>query len=185
MLRAAVATLVVIGLGHSAHTLGGGAGPQPLAVAVLAVLVGPVVWAVVRHRTSAARMAVAMGAGQIVTHLALVSMAPGQGNAVAAHAHGDSALSAAASAAGADLVSTLHPTPTMLTAHALATALAALVLSHGADAVRAVARGILPARPVTKAPAGWRPSAPMPHVGVLTGRAVRPVGGRGPPLAAS
>lgn len=185
MLRATVATLVVIGLGHTAHTLGGGAGPQPLAVAVLALLVGPVVWAVVRHRTSAARMALAMGAGQLVTHLALVAMAPGQGNAVAAHAHGDSALSAAASASGADLVSTLHPTLTMLAAHALATALAALVLAHGEDAVRAVARGILPARPVLVLPGARRPSVAMPHVAVRTGRAVRPVGGRGPPLAAS
>ena len=59
MLRALIATLVVIGLGHTAHSLGGATGPQPLAVGVLAALVGPLVWALVRRGASATRLGVA------------------------------------------------------------------------------------------------------------------------------
>lgn len=185
MLRAAVATLVVIGLGHTAHTLGGGTGPQPLAVVVLAALVAPVVWAVVRRRTTAARTVLAMAAGQLVAHVALVAMAPVRGAAAAAHVHGDAALPASTSAGAADLATTLHLTPAMVAAHVLATVLAAVVLSHGEDAVRAAVRILLPGRPATVVTGGRRLLAPVPRVAVLTGRAVRPVGGRGPPLLVS
>jgi hypothetical protein len=191
MLRAIVATLVVIGLGHTAHSLGGGSGPQPLAVVVLGALVAPIVWALVRRRSTALRLGLAMGAGQLVTHLALVAMAPGQGSATAPHVHGATTAGtvtaadavASASAAGTGLAATLHLTPGMIAAHALATVLAAVVLSRGADAVRAVVRAILPAYPRTTAVAGIRRLAvSMPTLLVPTGRAVRPVGGRGPPL---
>ncbi|GAA4404660.1 hypothetical protein GCM10023168_17600 [Fodinibacter luteus] len=186
MLRATVATLVVIGLGHSAHTLGGGAGPQPLAVTVLALLVAPLVWAVVRGRATASRMVLAMAAGQLVTHAALVAMAPGSGTAAAAHLHGDAALVVAAPpAGGADLTAALHLTPGMLLAHALATVLAAVLLSHGEDAVRAAVRQLLPDRPPVGTMVGRRPLAPPARPAVLTGRAVGPVGGRGPPLPVS
>lgn len=188
ILRATVATLLVIGLGHTAHSLGGGSGPQPVAVVVLAALVAPVVWALVRRRASAPRMALAMGAGQLVTHLSLVAMAPGRGAATAPHVHGAPAVTASdavasASAAGTGLAATLHLTPGMVAAHALATVLAAVVLSRGADAVRAVVRALLPAHPRTTDVAGIPcPAATMPALLVPTGRAVRPVGGRGPPL---
>lgn len=187
MLRAIVATLVVIGLGHAAHSLGGGSGPQPLVVIVLAALVAPIVWALVRRRVTAMRLALAMGAGQLVTHLALVAMAPGQGTTPAAHVHAATAFTASdavasASAAGGGVAATLHLTPGMIAAHALATVLAAVVLSRGADAVRAVVRALVPAPPRTPAVAGIRRlAATMPTLPVPTGRDVRPVGGRGPP----
>lgn len=181
ILRVAVATLVVIGLGHASHALGGGTGPQPLAVVVLAALVAPLVWALVRLRASAARLAVAMGLGQVLTHLALVAMAPEQGVAAAAHVHGAVALSSADAATG--LTATLHLTPGMLAAHALATVLAAVLLSRGEDAVRAVVRALLP-QPLSPGFAhGIRRLAV--GAGALTtptSRALRPLGGRGPPL---
>lgn len=188
MLRATVATLVVIGLGHTAHALGGGSGPQPLAVVVLAALVAPIVWALVRRRATAPRLALAMGAGQLVTHLALVAMAPGQGSTSAPHVHGASALTtsdavAFASATGTTVAATLHLTPGMIAAHALATVVAAVVLSRGGDAVRAVVRALLPTHPRTAAVAGIRGLvAPISALLAPTSRAVRPVGGRAPPL---
>ena len=195
MLRALIATLVVIGLGHTAHSLGGATGPQPLAVGVLAALVGPLVWALVRRGASATRLGVAMGAGQVLTHLTLVAMAPGRGTSTAVHVHGASGLptSDAVTSAGATVTSTgtavtsllagLHVTPGMLAAHAIATVLAAVLLSRGEDAVRAVVRALLPEPLSLRFAHGIRRLAV--EAGALTtptSRALRPVGGRGPPL---
>ena len=200
MLRALVATLVVIALGHTAHSLGGGAGPQPLAVGVLAALVGPLVWALVRRGASATRLGVAMGAGQVLTHLTLVAMAPGTGTSTVAHVHGASGLttSDAVASAGAavtsaavasteatstGLLASLHVTPGMLAAHAIATVLAAVLLSRGEDAVRAVVRALIPEPLSLRFAHGIRRLAV--EAGALTtptSRALRPVGCRGPPL---
>lgn len=205
MLRALVATLVVIALGHTAHSLGGGAGPQPLAVGVLAALVGPLVWALVRRGASAPRLGVAMGAGQVLTHLTLVAMAPGTGTSTVAHVHGASGLttSDAVASAGAavtsaavtsaavasteatstGLLASLHVTPGMLAAHAIATVLAAVLLSGGEDAVRAVMRALLPL-PLSPGFAHGIRRLPVEATVLTTptSRALRPVGGRGPPL---
>lgn len=195
MLRALVATLVVIGLGHTAHSLGGATGPQPLAVGVLSALVGPLVWALVRRGASATRLGVAMGAGQVLTHLTLVAMAPGRGTSTAAHVHGASGLPTSdavaaagaavtsAGAAGTSLLASLHVTPGMLAAHAIATVLAAVLLSRGEDAVRAVVRALLP-QPLSIGFAHGiqRLAVEATTLATPTSRALSPMGGRGPPL---
>ena len=74
LLRAAVATLVVIAVGSSAHQAGGGPAPQAIPVLVLAVVVGPLVWVIVRSRASVPRMALATALGQAATHVLLAGM---------------------------------------------------------------------------------------------------------------
>lgn len=180
-LRAAVATLVVVGLGGSAHAMGGGPALRPLPAVVLLLLVGPLVWLTVRTRTSLPRMVLAVGAGQVVTHLALVAMAPSQGGtALGAHGHVHGAV--AATGNGPSLPAGLHLTGSMLAAHLLATVLAGLLLTLGEDVVRAVVARMFT---VLRVPHVLVTLAPLPGVGPvrrLAGRTVRPVGGRAPPL---
>ena len=179
-LRAAVATLVVVGLGASGHVVAGGAALQPVAAAVLVLVVAPPVWLLLRSRTSMPRMVLAIAAGQALTHLALAAMAPSTGGAeVAVHVHG-----AGLSSTGSVAPSALHLSSSMLLAHLAATALAAVLLTRGADGLRAVARWLLPAVPATPVPLRTCRTVAEADTRGLTGRAVRPVGGRGPPLHA-
>lgn len=178
-LRALVATLVVIALGASAHGMGGGSPVQPVTAAVLVVLVGPLVWFVLRARTSVPRMVLATAAGQVVTHLALVGMAPsGGGTAMAHHVHDASAM--------VDVASTqpmaLHVTGPMVLAHVLATVLASLLLAVGEDVVRALVRYLVVVLRPAVTPLTVRIRPGETPVRRLTGRSLRPVGGRAPPL---
>lgn len=181
VLRALVATLVVVGLGSSAHVTAGGA-VQPVPLAMLLVLVGPLVWLLVRSRTSVSRMALAAGAGQVVTHLTLMAMAPATGSStVGAHVHHAVAVPEGAPA----LQQALHLSVPMVLAHLLATVLAAVLLTRGEDAVRAVARWVVAVvRSAGVVPAGSLLLEPATTVRRLSGRTVRPVGGRAPPLHA-
>ena len=161
MLRALVATLVAVGFGGWAHEMGGG---EPL-----------------RLIPAVPRMLVATSLGQVVAHLALTGMAPRTGgSAVRLHLHEVAAPLPLLPTEGS---SALSVTGTMLLAHAVATVVASLLLTVGADVVRAVVRRLvvlatlsvpvthgIPARTVTS----WMP--------VLRGRVVAPLGGRAPPL---
>lgn len=146
------------------------------------MLVGPLVWVVVRSRTSVPRMVLATVLGQVATHVLLAGMsATAGGTASAPHVHG--ALST--HPVGSSMPMTVHLTWSMLLAHAVATVVAAVLLTAGDDVVRAAVRRLL--APVS-------PSAPVerprlvarvdPWVGSLVGRSVGPLGGRAPPLHA-
>jgi hypothetical protein len=181
MLRALVATLVAVGFGGWAHEMGGGEPLRLIPAVVLTLLVGPVVCLCVRRRSSVPRMLVATSLGQVVAHLALTGMAPRTGGwAVRLHLHEVAAPLPLLPTEGS---SALSVTGTMLLAHAVATVVASLLLTVGADVVRAVVRRLvvlatlsvpvthgIPARTVTS----WMP--------VLRGRVVAPLGGRAPPL---
>ncbi len=179
MLRAVLATLVVVALGAGAHSLGGGTPLQPVPVAVVLVLVGPTVWFIVRARTSVARMVLATGSGQVLTHLALTAMAPSSGGTAAAHPLHDAVT---VTAGGSSPTMALHVTGPMVLAHLLATVVASLLLTLGDDAVRAAARRLRTALQPAPAPAPCRVVPGADPVRRLTGRSVRPVGGRAPPL---
>mgnify|MGYP003441062685 FL=1 len=181
MLRALVATLVAVGFGGWAPEMGGGEPLRLIPAVVLTLLVGPVVCLCVRRRSSVPRMLVATSLGQVVAHLALTGMAPRTGgSAVRLHLHEVAAPLPLLPTEGS---SALSVTGTMLLAHAVATVVASLLLTVGADVVRAVVRRLvvlatlsvpvthgIPARTVTS----WMP--------VLRGRVVAPLGGRAPPL---
>lgn len=180
-LRATVATAVVVGLGASAHHMGGGADLQPLAAALLVLLVGPLAWTLLRRRTSLLRMLVATEVGQLVTHVALSTMAGSAGGeAVRAHVHGGGALPAA----------TVHASMTtsvslpMVLAHLVAGLLAALVLTLGPDALRRLVPHLLPAHRDVVVPGTLRSRPAEAPRRRLTGRTVRPLGGRAPPALA-
>lgn len=178
-LRAAVATLLVVGLGAFAHTVAGGAPLQLVPAAVLVVVVGPLVWLLLRSRTSLPRMVVAIAVGQVVTHVTLAAMAPSTGgSATTAHVHGAVALSSEGSAALAGV----HLTAPMLVAHLAATLVAGVLLTRGEDVLRAVVRWMLTEAFAAQVPATTARVVVDGGPPVLTDRSVRPVGGRGPPL---
>ena len=180
-LRAVVASLVVVALGASAHGMSGGPALNPISAVVLLVLVGPVVWLVLHARTSVVRMVLAVAAGQVVTHLALVGMAPSPGHALAAHhVHDASAMVAL----GSTQPLALHITGPMVLAHVLATVVASLLLTVGEDVVRAVVRRLVVVLSAATVPATVRLCRGMAPVRRLPGRLTRPVGGRAPPLRA-
>ena len=182
LLRAVVATLVVIGFGSAAHQVAGGPAPQPIPLVILGVLVGPLVWCIVRSRTSVPRMVLATALGQVSTHVLLAGMSATAGGAASEpHVHG--ALST--HPVGASMPMTLHLTWSMLVAHAVATVVAAVLLTAGDDAVRATVRRLLAPASASASAEGPRLVARVdPWVGSLVGRSVRPVGGRAPPLRA-
>ena len=181
LLRAVVATLVVIGLGSSAHQAGGGPSPQAIPVLVLAVVVGPLVWVIVRSRASVPRMALATALGQVVTHVLLAGMSPtAGGTATGLHVH----ETLSPHVAGPSPTMTSHPAWSMLVAHAVATVLAAMILTAGDDVVRAATRRLLTA-PTWPTVTVGRLALPVESaLGSLAGREMRPVGGRAPPLHA-
>lgn len=179
--RAAVATLLVLGLGTSAHTLGGGAAPGLMASVVLALLVGPVAWWCTRRRLDAPRLLALLGGAQAAVHLTLSAMAPVTGTAVAGHVHGGlpPGLAADASVAGHGHL----PGGSMLLAHLAATVLAALLLARAEGVLWQVVSLLLPRLPTrVRVPAQVR-TAVAPVLAVLAGRTPRPLGGRAPPVA--
>ncbi|QKE85552.1 hypothetical protein [Arthrobacter sp. NEB 688] len=180
LMRALVATLVVIGLGAAAHAMAGGAPLQPVPVVVLLVVVAPVVHLVVRRRTSLARMVLATALGQLLTHLLLTAMTPAAaGTGRRLHAH--EAVAMAMPTTGSASASSL--TGGMLAAHAVATLLAAVLLTRGADALELLALALLRlARPASPGTGPLGRPVDLVEVRVPDGRVVGPLGGRAPPL---
>ncbi len=179
--RAAVATLLVLGLAGSAHTMGGGAAPGPMAVLVLALLVGPVAWWCTRRRLDTAHLFLLLGGTQVAVHLVLSAMAPVTGTAAAAHVH--EGLPAGLGAGGAVAAHEHLPGAGMLLLHVAATVLTALLLARAEDVLWRVVTLLLPRYAGrVRLPAGARTTVD-PVVVVLSGRAPRPLGGRAPPVA--
>ena len=179
--RAALVTLLVVGLAASAHALGGGAAPGLITSGVLALLVGPVAWWCTRRRMTSLRLVVLLGGAQAAVHVALATMAPAAGTATAAHVHGS--LPAGLAAGGGAVAHASHADPSMLLAHLAGTVLTALLLARGEDVLWRVVVLLLPhtVTPVSPPPRPLTCSAPV--LPVLTGRAPRPLGGRAPPVA--
>jgi hypothetical protein len=178
--RAAVATLLVLGLASSAHTLGGGDAPGPMAGVVLALVVGPLAWWCTRRRLSAVRLLALLGGAQVLVHAALTAMAPGAGTGSALHVHGG--LPPGLGGSDGPLHAHHGIGPGMLLAHVVATVVTALVLARAEDVLWRVVLLLLPRRTrPARVPAGFR-TAPSPVVVAVTGRVPRPLGGRAPPV---
>lgn len=180
--RASLQALLVLGLAASAHTLGGGTAPGPVSLGVLGLLLAPVAWWASGRQLRAGRLLALLGGAQALVHAALTAMSPGVGDGLARHVHGGLPTALGASPAVADHV---HPAlgPSMLLAHGAATVLAALLLAHAESVLwRALAR-LLPRVPAAVRVRACAPVLPEPAPLRLTGRSVRPLGGRAPPLA--
>ena len=180
ILRAAVATLVIIGVGATAHQMGGGAPLRLIPAVVLAVLVGPMVWVCVRRKTTLPRMLAATALGQVVTHLALAGMVPTAGaSAPGVHLHD---AMAPMPLMAPSMSSSFSLTSSMLLAHALATLVASVLLTAGVDVIRAVVRRVTVRERLPRVAVEVSQGAPVHlQVRVLDGRVVGPIGGRAPP----
>ncbi len=184
-LRAALATLAVVGLSALAHQLGGGAVPGPVALGVLGVLVGPAAWVATGRRIHRGVLLALVAGVQALAHLALASMAPTVGTGVAHHVHGalPSGFAPTTGDAMAGMTASVVPGPTMLLMHLAATVLLTLLLSHVGGLVEALVRRLAPAiGPQLPDPGRSlvRATRPLDRPARLP---ARPLGGRAPPVA--
>lgn len=180
LLRAALTTLVVLGLASGAHTVGGGSAPTVPALAVLTIVLGPALWWASSRELTPLRMTAMLGGSQVLVHAALMAMAPVHGSAPAVHVHGNVLLPSL------DQPMVMgHLTPSMLAVHAAATALTAVVLARAERILWWVVSTVLPRRRslFRAVPAGR--VAPVPVRPLLPFRGTRPLGGRAPPLLAA
>ncbi len=197
-LRAGVLAAVLLTLGSLAHVVGGGELPAPLVLVVLGILLTPLVLAATRRRLTAGRAAAYLGGAQLGIHLVLHSLHPVSGSATAAplahcgdltliaSAHASGAMGASADAgAMADMArmgGVLGLTPTMVLAHAVATAVTAWLLGRGEDILWRVIRALLPPRATVAAIPPWRVPAPRPTRRIPRTAWAAPLGARAPPL---
>jgi hypothetical protein len=87
-LRALAATVVFVEFGAAAHQLGGGVPVEVIPKVVIAVLVAPLVWLLLRSTVSLPLALLAATAAQVILHLALVAMEPSSGGSAApVHVH--------------------------------------------------------------------------------------------------
>ncbi len=87
-LRALAATVVFIEFGAVAHRLGGGVQVQIIPKMVIAVLVAPMVWLLLRSSVSLPLALLAASSAQVIMHLALIAMEPSSGGTAApVHVH--------------------------------------------------------------------------------------------------
>lgn len=142
MLRALVATLVVVGFGGWAHQMGGGAPLRLIPAVVLTLLVGPVVC--LRAGADGRACRACWWRPHSVRSMptsALTGMTPRTGgSAVRLHLHEVAAPLPLLPTEGS---SALSVTSTMLLTHIVASVVASLLLTVGADVVRAVARRLV------------------------------------------
>jgi hypothetical protein len=184
--RAWVAVTLTLGLATAGHSVGG-ALPTP-ALLVLAILLAPLALAATGVRWSFGRAVGALGAGQVLVHVLLTSMAPAtQGYATPAHLSHGSPVPSGWAATGTDVVArpdVLGLTVPMIGAHVVATLVTALVVAYAEDVLWAVLARLLPT-PVVASQL-WAVPAPRPAGRAprrLRGIPVGAVAGRGPPEA--
>lgn len=183
VLRAVVATMVVVESGSLAHEAAGGPATQPIPLLVVGVLIGPLMWCARGSCASIPRILVTTAVGQVITHLLLQAMAPtGVGIATARHVHG--ALLVHPPAASYDpapsVATTSHLSWAMILSHAVATIVVTALLAAGQELIRAIPR--LLSLPRVVLTSEQRSAVVERREYRLTGRSVRPLGGRAPPL---
>lgn len=157
--RSAVLAVVVLALAATAHVLAGGELPTLLVLSGLALGTACATWALTRFRLGRVAILAVLGAGQFLLHQAFELFGPS--SAVATTGHDHSAAAMAAQLSSATPMTGMTDSLPMVTAHVLATILAALVVAHGERALWAllawctplarVLRLVLP--PVTPRPA--------------------------------
>ncbi|MBM6404689.1 hypothetical protein JQN72_10595 [Phycicoccus sp. CSK15P-2] len=175
--RAALATLLVLGLAVSAHSGGGGHVPGVAAWLVLGALVAPVAWWATRRRLGALPLLILLGGAQTLVHGALLAMAPTSGGSASAHVHG-----AVPVGLGPEAAHTAHvPGTSMVLAHVVGTVVSALLLARAEDVLWRLVASLLPVLPDPARPPFVGRPTPAPAPRPLAGRPVRPVGGRAPP----
>ena len=143
--RTVAITAVIVGLAATAHVAGGDEPPRPLGIAGLALVTAYVCAWVVRRRLSLVAITVLLGVGQWLLHHAFeLLQAPACAPVAADHAghagHAPASGGCLTEAAAGGALATAHAAPSwaMLAAHAVATAVTALLLATGERAVWAL-----------------------------------------------
>lgn len=194
LMRATLLSGLVILLTATAHRLGGGQAPGFFTVAVLALAVWPVALMATVRRLRPAALLAGLGAGQVLGH-AVLSWLGGPGSAAAvsaeclrhathlrpAHPCLEPGLAAAAPVAPAHAHTLFGSGPLMLTAHVLATLVAALLVASGERVLWRVLDLVLRALPVLVRPVPRRPQTPVLALLVLERSRVEVRAPRGPP----
>ncbi len=198
VIRTVTITAVIVGLAVTAHVAAGGLAPRPLGLAGLALGTAYACSWVARRRLSLPAIAALLATGQWLLHHAFKALEAPACAPVAAHTDhaGHVAGHAAGCAAPADAAAALAashaavPSWAMLAAHAVATAVTALVLATGERAIWALCAlfaallPVLPRHVARVVPATPRAPAaavlPRPRRVLLLRTSPR----RGPPAAA-
>ena len=195
VVRATTLAVVTLALAAAAHVLGGGELPSPgfLAGVLLPLSLGSSL--LTRLRLGPLAVLAGLAPAELGLHLLFSAAAPGGSVAsvVPAHGHGagvvgmpPSGLPAGDLLAGSPAVAG-HSSPAMIAAHALATVVTALALSHGERVLWILWESLRPVglpRPVPLVPvASWAPVPTTAWVPTsVTGRCAEP---RGPPVSGS
>jgi hypothetical protein len=184
-LRAAVATLVVLGLSALAHELGGGGPPGPAALGVLAVLLGPPIWLAVGRALGPSLLVALLGGAQALVHLALRAMAPASGSGRRVHVHDSLPAGLQPAPPMPGMGGPPHLDTRMLLAHVVGTLVLAALLLLADEALGRLLEGLAPRGPVPPRWPGLARVLVLRTPTGLVGRAPRPFGGRAPPPALS
>jgi hypothetical protein len=194
--RTVAITAVVVGLAATAHVAGGGQVPRPLGVAGLSLGTAYVCAWTARRRLSLAAITGLLAAGQWLLHHAFDLLeAPVCAPVTAEHAghpagHAPATCLGDVATSGALAASHAAPSWAMLAAHAVATAVTALLLASGERALWALCALLSALLPVVPRPfVADVPAAPRLPVPVLRPRPRRVVllrasRRRGPPAVA-
>lgn len=176
-------TVSALGLAAGAHRIGGGALPGPARCGWLVLITFAVCWACTSRRLGRAAIAGLLGGLQLALHVGLMALGPPMAAPASApmpmHGH-------PATGPGLGLLGLSWG---MFLAHVIATALTAIVLARGEQAVWFVARlvrAFLPVTCSTIAPAVRTAQVRATRATGLThtGHVLGGIGRRGPPLAA-
>lgn len=161
-LRAVAATVLFIEFGAVAHRLGGGVPVEVIPKVVIAVLIAPMVWLLLRSSVSLPLALLAATSAQVIMHLALIWMEPSSGGTAApGHVHevfrslplGGSGRAAAGSPLSVPLIQ----------AHVAAALFTCVILFVADNLLRAVMRSAdaEPASGADEVDAPGRPSLPQ------------------------
>ncbi|MBO1766462.1 hypothetical protein [Allobranchiibius sp. GilTou38] len=180
--RAAVVAVTALGLAVGAHRVGGGTLPGAARCGWLALITFALCWACTSRRLGRAAIAGLLGGLQLALHVGLMVLGPPMAGPASAP------MSMNGHAAAGPSPDLLHIGGWMLLAHVVATALTAVVLARGEQAVWFVARlvrALLPVAAVRMAPATRTSHVRASRVLAAThaGHVLGGIGRRGPPLA--
>lgn len=193
LLRSGVVAATVLFLAAIAHVAGGGGLPGPLILAALASVVWLPVTVLTRRQLSLPVLGGILGAGQAALHTTFMALAPAgscrPGPSVRVGHHHSVSLAGCSSEGAVSMVPGMDENVTsvgMLTTHALAVALTALILARGEQALWQLLAWLTPfvlvPQPVTVPRLRPRPWFVSSHVMARQCPDTSGVGRRGPPL---
>ncbi len=192
LFRSGIVAAAVLFLAATAHVAGGGGLPTPLILAALASVVWLPVTVLTRRQLSLPVLGGILGAGQAALHTAFMALAPAgschPGPSVQVGHHHSVSMAGCSSEEAASMIPGMAENVTslgMLTTHALAVVLTALILAKGEQALWQLLVWLNPSIPIPQPVPGprSRPRAWFVSTHVMARQCpdMSGVGKRGPP----